>query len=103
MPVSQGTRAHQVAMYVVFEAPLQMLSDSPTSYEKEKETTDFIAQIPTVFDEVLPLLGTFGEEVAIARKKGEVWYIGALGNWDARTMTIDLSFLGNGNFFSRII
>ena len=102
MPQSQGTRAHQVAMYVVFEAPLQMLSDTPTAYEKEQETTDFIAQIPTVFDEVAPLLGTVGEEVAIARRKGNIWYIGALGNWEARTMTIDLSFLGKGNFSAEI-
>jgi alpha-glucosidase len=100
MPVSQGTRAHQVAMYVVFEAPLQMLADSPTAYEKEQETTDFIAQIPTVFEKTVPLLRTVAEEVAIARLQKDVWYVGAMGNWQERE--IDFSFLGDSNFIAEI-
>jgi alpha-glucosidase len=102
MPMSQGTRAHQVAMYVLFEAPLQMLADSPTAYMKEKETTDFIAQMPTIFDETVPLLGTVAEEVAVARKKDGVWYVGAMGNWQPREIEIDFSFLGDGNFHAEI-
>lgn len=58
--MSQGTRAHQVAMYTIFDAPLQMLADAPTKYEREQPTTDFIAQIPTVFDEVVALDGQLG-------------------------------------------
>jgi len=96
-PMSQGTRAHQVAMYVVFDAPLQMLADSPTKYMREQPTTDFISQIPTTFDETRPLAGELGEYVAVARRKGDTWYVGAMTNWTPRTLTLDLSFLGSGS------
>jgi len=102
MPMSQGTRSHQLAMYIVYEAPLQMLSDNPTAYMKEQESTDFIAKIPTVFDETVALDGKVGEYVAIARKKGDTWYVGAMSNWDPRDITIDLSFLGTGNFEAEV-
>ncbi|MBC8052930.1 MAG: glycoside hydrolase family 97 protein [Sphingobacteriaceae bacterium] len=98
LPMSQGTRSHQLALYVVLEAPLQMLADSPTAYMKEQESTDFIASIPTVFDETVALDGKVGEYVAIARKKGDVWHVGGLSNWSSREMSVDLSFLGNGRF-----
>lgn len=96
--MSQGTRCHQLAMYVVFEAPLQMLADNPTAYMKEQEYTNFIAKVPTVFDETIALDGKVGAYVAIARKKEEVWYVGAMSNWDERDINIDFSFLGEGNF-----
>ena len=92
-PMSQGTRAHQVAMYVTFEAPLQMLADSPSKYMKEQETTDFIAQIPTTFDETVALDGELGEYTVIARRKGNVWYVAAMTNWTPRDLQIPLSFL----------
>jgi alpha-glucosidase len=95
-PVSQGTRCHQMAMYVIYEAPLQMLADNPTVYMKEQECTDFISKIPTVFDETIALDGKVGEYAAIARKKDNTWYVGAMSNWDAREITLDLSFLGDG-------
>lgn len=102
MPMSQGTRCHQLAMYVVFEAPLQMLADNPTAYMKEQECTDFIATVPTVFDETIALDGKVGEYVAIARKKDNRWYVGAMSNWNAREIIIDFSFLGDGNFEATI-
>ncbi|MFB9110896.1 glycoside hydrolase family 97 protein [Flavobacterium gyeonganense] len=92
-PVSQGTRSHQLALYTIFEAPLQMMADSPTAYMKEQESTDFIAKIPTVFDETVALDGEVGKFVSIARKKANVWYLGAITNWDSREITIDFSFL----------
>ena len=95
-PMSQGTRCNQLAMYVVFEAPLQMLADNPTTYMKEQECTDFITRVPTTFDETVPLDGKVGEYVALARKKGDTWYVGAMTNWDARNLTLDFSFLGDG-------
>jgi alpha-glucosidase len=98
MPMSQGTRCHQMAMYTVFEAPLGMLSDNPTAYMKEQECTNFIAKVPTVFDETVALDGKVGEYVAIARRKNDTWYVGAMTNWDARDITIDFSFLGDGNY-----
>lgn len=98
MPMSQGTRCHQLAMYVIFEAPLQMLADNPTAYMKEQECADFIAGVPTVFDETVALNGKLGEYVAIARKKDNSWYVGAMTNWSERDLTIDFSFLGEGNY-----
>jgi alpha-glucosidase len=95
-PMSQGTRCNQLAMYVVFEAPLQMLADNPTTYMKEQECTDFITRVPTTFDETVPLDGKVGEYVALARKNGDNWYVGAMTNWDARNLTLDFSFLGDG-------
>lgn len=95
-PMSQGTRVHQMAMYTVYEAPLQMLSDSPSAYMKNQECTDFIAGVPTTFDETVPLAGKVGEYVAVARRKGDTWWIGAMNNWDRRNLTIDFSFLPKG-------
>ena len=90
-PMSQGTRVHQMAMYTIYEAPLQMLADSPTHYEQNQECTDFIAKVPTSFDETTPLLGEMGEYVAIARRKGNTWYVAAMNNWTKRELTIKLS------------
>ena len=95
-PMSQGTRVHQMAMYATFEAPLQMLADSPTKYMQNQECTDFIAQIPTTFGETIALDGKLGEYTVIARRKGAVWYLAAMTDWTARDLTIDLSFLGEG-------
>jgi len=97
-PMSQGTRCQQLAMYVVFEAPLQMLSDNPTIYMKEQECTDFITSVPVTFDETVPLDGKVGEYLALARKKGATWFVGVMSNWTARDMTLDFSFLENGDF-----
>ena len=94
--MSKGTRCNQMAMYVIFEAPLQMLSDNPTIYMREQECTDFITKVPTTFDETVPLDGKVGEYVALARRKGDTWYVGALSNWTARELTLDCSFLGDG-------
>ncbi len=90
-PMSQGTRVHQMAMYTIFEAPLQMLADCPTHYEQNQECTSFIAAVPTTFDETVPLAGEMGEYVAIARRKGNNWYVAAMNNWNACDLTIDLS------------
>ncbi|MEP6804365.1 MAG: glycoside hydrolase family 97 protein [Flavobacterium sp.] len=95
-PMSQGTRCHQLALYTIFEAPLQMMSDSPTAYMKEQESTDFIAKIPTTFDETVSLNGEVGKFVTIARRKSNTWYLGAITNWDSREITIDFSFLEKG-------
>ncbi len=96
-PMSQGTRVHQMAMYTLFEAPLQMLADSPSLYRKEQECTDFIAQVPTVFDETIALDGELGEYLVLARRKGNTWFIAAMTDWTPRDLVIDLSFLPAGN------
>jgi alpha-glucosidase len=102
MPVSQGTRCHQLAMYIVFVAPLQMLSDNPTVYMKEQESTDFIDNIPTTFDKTVPLAGEVAAYTAIAREKNNVWYVGAMTNWNERDLDLDFSFLGAGSYEAEI-
>ncbi len=97
-PMSFGTRTHQVAMYVVYEAPLQMLSDSPTLYYKEQETVDLITQIPTVWDETVVLEGAVSDYIVVARRNGEHWYIGAMTDWTSRDFDLDLSFLEAGEY-----
>jgi alpha-glucosidase len=90
-PMSQGTRCHQLAEYVVFLSPLNMLCDSPTHYDAEPVCTDFIAKIPTTWDETLPLKSEIGEYIAMARKKGGKWYVGVLTNWTPRDLELDLT------------
>jgi alpha-glucosidase len=101
-PMSQGTRCRQLAAYVVFESPLSMLCDSPSNYAKEKECTGFISSVPTVWDNTLVMDGQVGAYIAIARQKGNDWYIGALTNWEARTLDLDLSFLGTGDYVAEV-
>lgn len=97
-PASLGTRSHQVAMYVIYEAPIQMLCESPSIYYKEQETIDFITQIPTIWDETIVLKGAVGDYIAVARRKGDKWYVGAMTDWTSRELELDLSFLNEGNY-----
>jgi len=97
-PMSPGTRCQQLAMYVVFESPLQMLSDSPSNYLREPQAMEFLAAVPTEWDDSKALDGKIGEYVAIARRNGSDWYVGAMNNWTARELQIDFSFLPEGNF-----
>lgn len=97
-PMSQGTRCRQLATYVIFESPLNMLCDNPSNYLREKESLEFIAGIPVTWDETRVLEGKIGEYVTIARRKGVNWYIGGLTNWTPRETTLDLNFLGNDKY-----
>ena len=96
--MSQGTRCRQLAEYVVFESPLNMLCDSPSNYMEEKECLEFIAEIPTVWDETKGLCGEVGKYIAMARRNGSDWYVGAMTDWSDRGLTLDLSFLPEGNY-----
>ena len=97
-PMSLGTRCHQLAMYVVYDAPLEMLSDSPSNYLREPEIMEFLAPIPTEWDDTEPLDGRIAEYVVVARRNGRDWYVGAMTNWTARELELDFSFLPEGNF-----
>ena len=97
-PMSQGTRCRQLAEYVIFESPLNMLCDSPSNYMKESECAEFIAAVPTVWNETRALEGKVGEYVSIARRSGDVWYVGALTDWNKRSLSLDLSFLPEGEY-----
>lgn len=97
-PMSQGTRCHQLAMYVCYDSPLGMLNDSPSNYYKEQESTTFISQMPTVWDNTKVLDAKVGDYILMARQKDNNWYLGAMTDWDARSLTVDCSFLGEGNY-----
>ena len=97
-PMSMGTRVHQLAMYVVYEAPLQMLADSPSHYLREPAVMEFLKPVPTVWDETRVLAAQMGDYVCIARRRGQEWYIGAMTDWTSRTLDIDFSFLPAGRF-----
>ena len=100
-PMCQGTRAHQLAMYVVFFSPLQMLSDYPEIYDHSPGMA-FLDQVPTVWDETRVVNGEPGEYITIARKKAGQWYLGSMTNWTARQLEIPLNFLGAGNYRAKI-
>jgi alpha-glucosidase len=97
-PMALGTRCHQLAMYVVFESPLQMLSDSPSNYMREPETMEFLGPVPTEWDETKVLDASIADYVVVARRNGPDWYVGAMTDWTPRTLEINLSFLPAGNF-----
>ena len=98
-PLSQGTRCHQLATYIVHDSPLTMLADNPSIYRQEQECTDFIARIPNDgFDETRILQGRLGEFIVTARKVGNAWYVGGLTDWSPREITLDFSFLGKGTY-----
>ena len=97
-PMALGTRCHQLAMYVVFESPLQMLADSPSNYMREPEAMAFLGPIPSVWNDTRALDGKISEYVAVARRSGNDWYVGAMTDWTARELELDFSFLPDGNF-----
>lgn len=99
-PMSQGTRAHQVATYVVFDSPLAMLCDTPSHYLADVPCTEFITSIPTVFEQTHIIAGQIGEYIVTTREKDGKWYVGALTNWDEREVIINLSFLEKGKQYT---
>ncbi|AQQ08925.1 Retaining alpha-galactosidase precursor [Sedimentisphaera cyanobacteriorum] len=101
-PMSLGTRCHQLAMYVIFESPLQMLCDSPSLYKQEPECMEFLSAVPTVWDETEVLDAKVAEYALTARKSGEEWYLGAMTDWSERQLEADLSFLGKGSYTAHI-
>lgn len=97
-PLVQGTRAQQVALYITLDSPFSMLCDTPTRYMADQNTTDFISSLPRCYDETRCLDGKIGEYVVMARRCGNDWYVAGTTNWDERTITIDLSVLGDGEY-----
>jgi alpha-glucosidase len=97
-PMGLGTRCHQLAMYVVYEAPLQMLCESPSRYRQEQETVDFITSIPTTWDETRVIEAAVSDYIVIARRKGEDWFLAAMTDDSAREFNIELDFLSEGAY-----
>ncbi|HOW86249.1 MAG TPA: glycoside hydrolase family 97 protein [Candidatus Aminicenantes bacterium] len=96
-PMAQGTRAHQLAMYVVYESPLVMVSDYPEACEGQPGL-EFIEKVPVVWDDTKVLAGKPAKFVAIARRSGDGWWIGAMADWDGRALDLPLDFLGAGAY-----
>ena len=101
-PMSQGTRCRQLAEYIVFESPLNMLCDSPSSYAGEPECLGFISQVPETWDNTVSLDGKIAEYVVMARCKDDTWYVGGMTGWTEKTVSLDLSFLGEGDYVMEI-
>lgn len=100
LPSGQGTRAHELGMFVIYDQPFAMLADSPTEYVKYPDIMKYLSAVPTVFDETKVLSAKIGDYAVMAKRKGQDWYVGAMTNWDERTVTLDFSFLPAGKSFS---
>jgi alpha-glucosidase len=101
LPTLMTTRAHGLAMFVVYESPLQTVADTPDAYAGQPETA-FIGQVPTTWDETRFISGEIGQSIVLARRKGRDWYVGAMTNADGRTVNLPLDFLGRGRFTATI-
>jgi alpha-glucosidase len=91
-PTAMGTRCHHLAMFVVYESPLQMVSDYPGAYRGEAGA-DFLKQVPASWDETRVLKGEIGDYVVMARRDDQDWYIGAMTDWEPRSINLRLDFL----------
>jgi alpha-glucosidase len=100
-PMAMGTRAQQLALYVIFESPVPMVSDSPQNY-KGQAAFQFIKEVPTTWDETRVLNGAPGEYATIARRNGDEWYLGSITNWDSRTLQVPLEFLESSSYVAEI-
>ncbi len=97
-PMSPGTRCHQLGMYVVFESPLQMLCDNPSNYYREPECMEFLEAVPSVWDDTKVLDAKVGDYILMVRRSDEKWFVGAMTDWDARNLDLNLKFLPEGNY-----
>jgi len=97
-PMALGTRCHQLAMYVVYEAPLQMLADTPSNYMREPEAMEFLTPVPTEWDETRVFEARIADYVVVARRNGRDWWVGAMNDWTGRDLDVDLSFLADGSY-----
>lgn len=107
-PLVMTTRGQAVAMYVVYDSPFQMVSDSPSAYKTSDgkgwaDGAEFIQLVPTSWDETRILAGDIGQYIVSARRKGDTWYIGAMSNEQGRTLTVPLDFLGKGSYSARVL
>jgi len=101
-PLVLGSRCHHLAMYVVYENPVPMVCDTPTTY-RGQPGFEFIKQVPTYWDETRFVLGEVGQYVVVARRSGDQWYVGCMTGQAARDLEIPLSFLPEGRFEARIL
>lgn len=97
--MSQGTRCHQLAMFLVYESVIQIFSGNPSQGLMEPEFMELLGSIPTSWDETTVLDGSVGRYIVTARKKGGEWFIGAMSGWEAPpSKKYPLNFLGDGEW-----
>ncbi len=99
LPSAQGTRCHELAMYVIFDQPVAMLCDAPTEYEKYPDVLKYLSAVPTTFDDTKVLDASLGEYALMAKRKGQDWFVGGMTNWTKRDLNMDFSFLPKGKSF----
>jgi len=100
-PMVQGTRAHHLAMYPIYDAPIQMVSDHPSAYEGQP-SFQFLKDVPATWDETKFINGVPGEYITLARRNGDDWFLGSMTNWNPRNVEIPLTFLGEGRYTAEI-
>jgi alpha-glucosidase len=100
-PMVMGTRAQQLALYVIYQTPIQMVSDSPQAYVGQP-AFQFIKDVPVSWDATRVLNGRPGEFATIARRHGNEWYLGSMTNWTPRTMSVLLNFLDSGAYTAEL-
>ncbi|MDR0700048.1 MAG: glycoside hydrolase family 97 catalytic domain-containing protein [Tannerella sp.] len=103
VPMSMGTRAHELSMYVIFDHWLGYLCDAPTEYNKFPDILDFLSSVPAVWDKTIPLDAELGKYILMAKQKGEDWYVGGMSNWEERRMEINFDFLPSGISYDAFI
>ncbi len=102
-PMSHGTRAHELAKYVIYESPLQMLCDSPSHYyEEQNHTLNYLSEVPVTWDETRVIDAKVSDYVLLTRRKGDTWYLAAMTDGESRDFSVDLSFLSDGNYTAEI-
>jgi alpha-glucosidase len=99
LPSSEGTRCHELALFVLFDQPLGVLADSPAEYMKYPDCMSFLSAVPTVFDDTRVLDAKLGEYALIAKRKQNNWFIGAISNWDQRELKLNFAFLPEGKTY----
>ena len=89
---------HQIAMFVVYESPLQLFSGNLSDAIREPRLLDLLGSLPTVWDETIILDARLGKYILEARRNGDNWYIGSMNDWSPKEFSFDLSFLKAGNY-----
>ena len=100
-PYVLGTRCHHLAMYVVYENPMPMVTDTPEAYDGQKGF-DFIVKVPTTWDESRFVTGVPGDYIVMARRHGDTWYVGGMTDWTSRKLSVPLHFLPPGRYEARL-
>ena len=100
-PMTQGTRCHQLALFVIYESPLMVLADYPDNY-RGQPGVEFLSKVPSSWDETRALIDEVGELVSFARRRGNEWYMGTITDWTSRDVDIPLDFLGEGAYTAEI-